>query len=62
MGSGGDTGRQGIIIHPRDVPKDSSGVPKIRGHYNPFDAERECGIRDDKGDIFVMFFNYLRKL
>ena len=73
-GSGLDSGRVGVVIHPRmGTPwlfLDSRGVPQLGlGHYNRFDPNREAIIVDSGagrpggvGKVFTMFWDRLREI
>lgn len=73
-GSGLDSGRVGVVMHPRlGTPwlfLDGHGVPQIGlGHYNPFNPNREAiivdsgaGRRGSIGQVFTMFWDRLREI
>lgn len=50
---GAEGGREGIVIHPSDVPIGDRGVPRIAGHYKPADWSRETPVMFDDGRLLV---------
>ncbi len=59
-GSGVDSGKTGVIVHPREVKTDGRGIPtNIPGSYSPMNWAEEVAIRLDNGELTRMFKNRL---
>ena len=59
-GSGIDSNKTGIIVSPREVRTNGSGVPiNVQGAYKPVDWKREFAVKLDDGELITMFKNRL---
>lgn len=62
IGGGVDDKREGVIVSSKLIPTDNRGIPKLgQGHYKPMSKD-EVAIRDDNGNWFTMFRNYLQRI
>jgi hypothetical protein len=59
-GSGLDSNKTGIVVSPREVKIDGSGIPvNVSGAYKPVDWKREIAVKFDDGSLITMFKNRL---
>lgn len=62
-GSGVDSNKTGVIVSPREIKTDGSGVPvNVQGAYKPVDWNREVAVRLDDGNLITMFKNRVHAL
>jgi len=59
-GSGLDSDKVGIIVSPKEVRTNGSGIPiNIQGAYKPIDWNKEFAVKLDDGELITMFKNRL---
>jgi hypothetical protein len=59
-GSGIDSNKTGVVVHPREVKTDGRLIPtNVEGAYKPVDWSRETAVKLDNGNLITMFNNRL---
>jgi len=62
-GSGLYSNKTGIVVSPREVKTDGSGIPvNIEGVYKPIDWNNKVAVKLDDGSLITMFKNRLIKI